>query len=84
MPPVEIEIWGGDDKDKLKRLKKLSPPQITKEEKDVVRVEGIKIDIEPATYKYYKIIAKNIGKLPPWHPGKGDKGWFFIDEVFFN
>ncbi len=84
MPPAEIEIWGGDDKDKLKLLKKLSPPQTTKEEKDVVRVEGIKIDLEPAAHKYYKIIAKNIGKLPPWHPGKGDKGWFFIDEVFFN
>jgi len=84
MPPAGIEIWGGDDKSRLKLLKKLSPPQTTKEEKDVVRVEGIEIDLEPATYKYYKIIATNIGKLPPWHPGKGDKGWLFIDEIFFN
>ena len=84
MPPVEIEIWGGEDKDKLKLLKKRMPPQITKKEKDVVRVEGIKIDIGPTAYKYYKIIAKNIPKLPAWHPGKGDKGWFFIDEVFFS
>ena len=84
MPPEEIEIWGGDDKGKLKLLKKRTPSQVTKEEKDVVRVEGIKIDIEPAAYKYYKIIAKNLPKLPKWHPGKGDKGWFFIDEVFFN
>ena len=84
MPPAEIEIWGGDDKARLKLLKKLSPPQLTKEEKDVVRVEGIKIDIEPSAHKYYKIIAKNVPKLPAWHPGKGDKGWFFIDEVFFN
>lgn len=84
MPPEEIEVWGGNDKAKLKLLKKRTPPQVTKEEKDVVRVEGIKIDIEPAAYKYYKIIAKNLPKLPAWHRGKGDKGWFFIDEVFFN
>jgi hypothetical protein len=84
MPPAEIEIWGGDDKEKLKLVKTTRPTQPTKEEKDIVRVEGIKIDIEPSTFKYYKIIAKNVAKLPPWHPGKGDKGWLFIDEIFFN
>jgi len=84
MPPQEIEIWGGDDKYKLKLLKKLAPPQPTKEEKDVVRAEGIKIDIPESAYRCYKIIAKNVSKLPAWHPGKGDKAWVFIDEIFFN
>ena len=84
MPPVEIEIWGGDNKNKLQLLKRASPKQPTKQEKDAVLVEGIKIDIEPAAYKCYKITAKNVAKLPVWHPGKGDKGWLFIDEIFFN
>ena len=84
MPPVEIEIWGGDDKNKLKLLKRASPKQPTKEEKNAVMIEGIRIDIEPSMYKCYKIIAKNVIKLPAWHPGKGDKGWLFIDEIFFN
>src|SRR5688572_1530951 len=84
MPPAEIEIWGGDDKNKLKLLKKLSPSQTTKKEKDIVRVEGIKIDLEPSVFRCYKIVAKNLLKLPSWHPGKGNKGWFFVDEIFFN
>jgi hypothetical protein len=84
MPPAEIEIWGGDDKNRLKLLKKASPKQPTKEEKNAVIVEGLKIEIAPSTYKWYKIIAKNVTKLPVWHPGKGDKGWLFIDEIFFN
>jgi len=84
MPPAEIEIWGGDDKDKLKLLKKLAPPQPGKEEKDIVRTEGIKIDIPQSAYRCYKIIVKNVSKLPAWHPGKGDKAWVFIDEIFFN
>lgn len=84
MPPVEIEIWGGDDKNKLKLLKKTFPKQPTKEEKDAVMVEGIKLDIDPSAYKCFKITAKNVTKLPAWHPGKGDKGWLFIDEIFFN
>ena len=84
MPPVEIEIWGGDDKNKLRLLKKAYPKQPSKQEKDAVVVEGIRIDIEPVAYKCYKITAKNVAKLPVWHPGKGDKGWLFIDEIFFN
>lgn len=84
MPPTDVEVWGGDDKNKLKLLKTTKPVQPTKEEKNVVRVEGIKIDIGPSMFKYYKIIAKNVSKLPAWHQGKGDKGWLFIDEIFFN
>ena len=84
MPPQEIEIWACDDKSKLKLIKKIFPLQVTEAEKNVVRNEGIKIDIGPSTYKCYKIVANNLSKLPPWHPGKGDKAWIFIDEIFFN
>ena len=84
MPPAEVEIWAGESKDKLKLLKKVAAPQPTKEEKNIVRVEGLKIDIPQSTYKYYKIVARNVLKLPTWHPGKGEKAWIFIDEIFFN
>jgi uncharacterized membrane protein/mono/diheme cytochrome c family protein len=84
MPPAEIEIWGGDRKDDLKLLKKIQPRQVTEAEKNVVRVEGLKIELRPEMHKCYKVILKNLQRLPSWHPGKGDKGWLFIDEIFFN
>jgi len=28
-----------------------------------------------------KIVIKGINSLPEWHPGKGQKGWLFIDEI---
>ena len=84
MPPAEIEVWAGDDKDKMKLLKKITPLQPTKAESNVVQIDGINIDIEPSGYKWYKIVAKNVSRLPSWHPGKGDKAWIFIDEIFFN
>ncbi len=84
MPPAEVEIWAGENKNKLKLLKKVRVTQPTKEEKNVVRIEGLKIDIPRSTYKCYKIVAKNVSKLPAWHPGKGEKAWIFIDEIFFN
>ena len=31
--------------------------------------------------RYIKVIAKNIGTLPEWHVGKGDKAWLFVDEI---
>ena len=84
MPPAEIEVWGGNEKSKLKLLKKITPVQPTKDEQYTVRIDGIKIDIPSSAYKCYKIVAKNVSKLPSWHPGKGDKAWIFIDEIFFN
>ena len=34
-------------------------------------------------YRFYKIVAKPVGKLPAWHNAKKERGWLFIDEVFF-
>ncbi|HEV8272819.1 MAG TPA: FN3 associated domain-containing protein, partial [Chitinophagaceae bacterium] len=84
LPPAEVEIWAGENKEKLKLLKKATAKQPTNGEKNIVRVEGLKIDIPQSKYKCYKIIAKNVSKLPAWHPGKGEKAWIFIDEIFFN
>jgi uncharacterized membrane protein len=84
MPPAEVEIWGGEKKENLKLVKKIIPPKTKKEELNVVRAEGIKIDIPGSGYRVYKLVIRNVQKLPTWHPGKGEKGWIFIDEIFFN
>jgi predicted alpha-1,2-mannosidase len=31
--------------------------------------------------KFVRVIAKNRGVCPPWHPGAGDKAWIFADEI---
>jgi hypothetical protein len=35
----------------------------------------------PVAAKYIKIIAKNFGKLPQWHEGKGGDAFIFTDEL---
>jgi len=35
-------------------------------------------------FRYVKIVAKNLEKLPEWHEAAGSKGWLFIDEIFVN
>ncbi len=81
-PPTEVEVWGGDDDQHLKLIKTIKP-EMPKEYLPQ-RIQPFDIDFEkPMTHSVYKITARPIDKLPNWHSGKGKKGWFFVDEVFF-
>ncbi|HEU4717207.1 MAG TPA: GH92 family glycosyl hydrolase [Bacteroidia bacterium] len=31
--------------------------------------------------RYVKVVAKNRGACPAWHPGKGNPAWIFADEI---
>ncbi len=35
-------------------------------------------------YRYIKVKALNYGKLPAWHPGRGEDAFIFIDEISIN
>ncbi len=35
-------------------------------------------------YRYYKVTAKNYGKLPQWHWSKGEQAWLFVDEILIE
>jgi len=35
----------------------------------------------PVQARYVKVVAKNQGICPDWHPGAGNKCWIFVDEI---
>jgi len=81
-PPVEVEVWGGKEKNKLRLLGKVKPQEIKKNAKrEFVKVEA---KFKAQNVSYLKIVANNLKKLPDWHPGKGEPAWIFVDEVFLN
>ncbi len=43
-----------------------------------------RIELPGIRARYLKIVAKNIGTCPPWHPGAGGKAWLFVDEIGIN
>jgi predicted alpha-1,2-mannosidase len=45
---------------------------------------GGKVDTKGQKFRYVKVIAKNFGKLPEWHAGKGDDAFIFVDEVMIK
>jgi predicted alpha-1,2-mannosidase len=38
----------------------------------------------PLQARYIRVVAKNIGVCPPWHPGAGKPSWIFVDEISVN
>lgn len=82
MPPQELQVWGGNSTSDLVLLKTLNPTQPTKIESSGLK--GFECSFKLKQVKVLKLVGKSVQKLPSWHPGKGDKGWFFVDEIFLN
>ncbi len=81
-PPASIEVWGGTAPGQLQLLKKISPPQPAQKNND--SLVNITCSFPEQQLSYLKIVAVPVPKLPQWHEGKGQKGWFFIDEILLN
>jgi hypothetical protein len=81
MPPAEVEVWSGADKDHLTLLQKIKPAQPTHYGNS--GIEGVEIKFATTKQKCYKLIAKPLTKLPEFRKSK-DKGWLMVDEIFFT
>ena len=48
-----------------------------------LEIKTIEFEIAKNNYKYVKIIAKKLGKVPEWHKGYpyDGRGWVFVDEI---
>ncbi|HMJ48100.1 MAG TPA: glycoside hydrolase domain-containing protein, partial [Ferruginibacter sp.] len=46
-----------------------------------LQVKNIEAVFEPVTTQYVRIIARQYGKLPPWHESAGSSSHLFIDEI---
>ncbi len=78
-PPESIIIRGGMDKSDKRVLARLYPEKLDgREDRHFRFFECI---FDPATIRYLEIEVHPLERIPMWHRGKGEKGWFFIDEV---
>jgi len=82
MPAAGLEVWGGTNNGNMVLLKKMNPPQPAGLQ--IPTLTAFECSFEPRQITVLKIVAKPVMKLPDWHPGKGQNGWVFIDELFFN
>jgi hypothetical protein len=82
-----LEVWGGPDEHHLKQLGTLTPiqPDSTAGRKPIpAYLTDYRIEFPPQKISCLKVIADPVKKLPDWHPGKGQPGWVFFDELLVN
>jgi uncharacterized membrane protein len=81
MAPEWAELYISQDDKNYKFIKKISFNDPIKT--DLNGKKGVDFELKKQKISSVKLIVKPVAKLPNWHRGKGDKGWFFIDEVYF-
>jgi uncharacterized membrane protein len=86
-PPLQVEIWGGTDKNNLRFLGKTDPPQPDKQSGN--ENLAIKCSFNKTKVTCIKLVVTPVKSLPSWLPakdqqGKVQKAWLFTDEVFVN
>ena len=85
VPPVSMEVWGGNQPGDMKLLVNTTFDAFTFQDLADQESRGKVLRFpQTARYPVYKLVVRNVTRLPDFHPGKGTPGWFFIDEVFFN
>ncbi len=80
-PPQSIEVWAGANDQSLKLLRKVDVAQPANYVP--VKVDQVAIPLGDEAYPLIRLVINPLPKLPTWFSKKGEKGWFFVDEVFF-
>src|SRR5581483_1679109 len=78
--PSKVDILLSDDGINFKNLGSIMNTIPAKDYN--MQTEKLKKEFaQPISARYVKFVAKNFGKLPEWHEGKGDGAFIFIDEI---
>ena len=44
----------------------------------------MKIEFDPISTRFVKVVVKNWGDIPQGNPGAGQSAWLFVDEIEAN
>ncbi|WP_299762511.1 FN3 associated domain-containing protein [uncultured Dokdonia sp.] len=65
-------------------FKEVASTKVTREgEGGDTETKKMTLELPNTEARYVKVVIKNYGTLPEWHPGAGNPAWLFVDEVYF-
>jgi hypothetical protein len=79
LAPETIEVYTSSDGSEWKKVSTEHFPPDFHQYGAVLHTHAIR-NINAKT-RYLRVVVKNPGKLPSWHPGKGGDSYLFCDEI---
>ena len=80
--PRSIEVTVSEDGNTWVEGGRVDLPLESEEEKAAV---GVMVELSPETrsepVRFVRVLARNQGPLPEWHPGSPEDAWLFVDEI---
>lgn len=74
-----IEVYGSTDGENYKLLSKEAYPSM--KETDANKIYAHKLTFPKVDVRYVKVCISPEKSIPDWHPGHGNPGFVFIDEI---
>ncbi|WP_295122372.1 GH92 family glycosyl hydrolase [uncultured Chitinophaga sp.] len=79
--PTQVEFFASADGKNFTSLGVVKNTISDKEYGGLTQVLSLPVQ---TTTRYIKVVAKNHGTIPEWHPGKGENGHLFADEIIIE
>lgn len=77
--PEQLDIYTSEDGHDFKHIGTI--PNEIDEKKNGTFTKSFNAEIDSVNARYIKVVAKNKGICPMWHPGAGNPAWIFCDEI---
>ena len=77
--PEYLEVSFSADGETWRVIKRVNNE--VSENNEGVSINRLTADFPTEATRYIKVLAKNRGICPDWHPGAGEPSWIFCDEV---
>ncbi|MBC8172511.1 MAG: glycoside hydrolase family 92 protein [Chitinophagales bacterium] len=77
--PVKMDVWVSSDGINYSYVDSAS--HTIPAESNELGIKDLVAGFSETSARYIKVKAYNVGTIPKWHPGAGEKAWIFCDEV---
>jgi len=78
--PTRVEFEVSDDHQNWRKVAEIKTDLPAEDMTPTIR-EYVQ-NISPVRARYVRVTARNLGKIPAWHPGAGGEAFIFVDEIF--
>lgn len=80
--PTRIEFEASNDGTNFRKIAEIKTDVAPENMDEIAR--DYRIEIAPTRARFVRVTARNLGKIPAWHPGAGGEAFIFVDEIFIN